>query len=196
MKRFCLLFSIFVCTAAAAFAQNPKQDSGLPQLHAIRTVTLSPTYSCRSSEDFQKGYESTALFLSTFAKQFSRPDLVFNGGCGAEDYFRASTGGDDFSLIADLGINVALEEVSASRAFNFKRVHSFAEYSKFADLVKVVANHTYAVLLNNSDKRGLVIFTVDEYVPNKRVVLRYAVKSYQIPGQIRSEGFDWARTNN
>lgn len=33
-----------------------------------------------------------------------------------------------------------------------------------------------AVLLNNSDKCGLFIFIVDEYVPNEKVVLRYAVK--------------------
>jgi hypothetical protein len=54
------------------------------------------------------------------------------------------------------------------------------------------------VLLNESDKRGLFIFTVDEYVPNEKVVLRYVVKSYQImpSRQIYSEGFDWLRTNN
>jgi hypothetical protein len=101
------------------------------------------------------------------------------------------------SLIADLG-NVTLEEVSASRAFNLKRVHSYAEYSKFLNSVQVIPNHTYAVLLNESDKRGLFIFTVEDYVPNEKVVLRYAVKSYQIvpSGQIRSEGFDWTRTSN
>jgi hypothetical protein len=161
-------------------------------------VTLSPSYSCRSTDDFQKGYASTALFLSAYAKQRNSPDLLFNGPCKTDDDFQASTAGDDFSLIADLGTDVALEQISASRVFNLKRVHSYTERSKFADAVKVVVNHTYAVLLNNSDKRGLFVFTVDEYVPNEKVVLRYAVKSYQITpsGQIRSEGFDWARANN
>jgi len=192
MKHFGLSLSVLVFATVGTFAQKPAQDFGLPQLHTIRTVTLSPSYSCRSADDFQKGYAKTALFLSAYAKQRNSPDLLFNGACKADDDFQASTAGDDFSLIADLGTNVALDEISASRAFNLKRVHSYAEYSKFSDTVKVVANHTYAVLLNNSDKRGLFIFTVDEYVPNEKVVLRYAVKSYQImsSGQIRSDGFD------
>lgn len=198
MKHFGLSLSVLIFATVGAFAQKPAVDFGLPQLHTIRTVTLSPSYSCRSTDEFQKGYASTALFLSAYAKQRNSPDLLFNGACKADDDFQASTAGDDFSLIADLGTNVALDEVSASRAFNLKRVHSYDEYSKFANTVKVVANHAYAVLLNNSDKRGLFIFAVDEYVPNERVVLRYAVKSYQImpSGQIRSEGFDWTRTNN
>jgi hypothetical protein len=198
MKHFGWSLSVLVFAMVSAFAQKPAPEIGLPQLHTIQTVTLSPSYSCRSSDDFQKGYANTALFLSAYAKQRNSPDLLFNGACKADDDFQASTAGDDFSLIADLGANVPLEEVSASRAFNLKRVHSYAEYSKFADTVKVVANHTYAVLLNESDKRGLFIFTVDEYIPNEKVVLRYAVKSYQImpSGQIRSDGFDWTRTNN
>ena len=193
MKCFGLVFSILVL-ATTAIAQPPNQEFRLPQLHSIKSVTLAPSYSCRSSADFQKGYEHTALFLATYGS----PDLLFNGACKADDYFEASTAGDDFSLIADLGANVPLADVSASRAFNLKRVHSFAEYSKFADSAKVIANHTYAVLLNKSNKRGLFIFTVDEYVPNEKVVLRYAVKSYQIMprGQIRSEGFDWERLSN
>lgn len=193
MKCFGLVFSILVF-ATTAIAQPANQEFRLPQLHSIESVTLAPSYSCRSSADFQKGYEHTALVLSAYGS----PDLLFNGACKADDYFEASTAGDDFSLIADLGANVPLADVSASRAFNLKRVHSFAEYSKFANSVKVIANHTYAVLLNKSNKRGLFIFTVDEYVPNEKVVLRYAVKSYQImpSGQIRSEGFDWERLSN
>ena len=198
MKPFGFLFSILVFATFTALGQNSKQDFGLPQLHSIKTVTLSPSYSCRASADFQKGYEQTALFLSAYAKQRNSPDLLYNGACKADDEFEASTAGDDFSLIADLGANVRLEDVSASRAFNLKKEHSYAEYSKFVETVKVIANHTYVVLLNESDKRGLFIFTVDEYVPNEKVVLRYAVKSYQIMpnGQICSEGFDWLRTNN
>jgi hypothetical protein len=132
-------------------------------------------------------------------KRRSGPDLLFNGACGAPDYFQAATAGDDMSMIADLGAGIPLEELSAARAFNVQRQHTFAEYSKFARAVQVVADHTYAVLLNASDKRGLFVFTVTEYLPNKKVSLRYAVKSYQVMngGQISSAaGFDWEKKNS
>lgn len=198
MKSFILSLIIVLGISVSIAAQNVSEKYELPELHAIKTVTLSPSYSCRSSDAFQKGYANTALFLSVYSKQRNSPDLLFNGACRSEDYFKASTAGDDMSLIADLGENVSLEEVSASQAFNLKRVHSFAEYSKFADSVKVQANHTYAVLLNESDKRGLFVFTVVNYVPNEKVELRYAVKSYQIMpnGRIVSAGFDWEKKNN
>ncbi len=198
MKNFSLSVFFLLVATISVFAQTAAQKIELPELHTIKTVTLSPSYSCRSSDDFQKGYANTALFVSAYSKQRNSPDLLFNGACRSEDYFEASTAGDGFSLIADLGAEVSLEEVSASRAFNLKRVHSYAEYSKFADAVKVEANHTYAVLLNESDKRGLFIFKVVEYVPNEKVVLRYAVKSYQImpSGGVRAEGFNWEKTNN
>jgi hypothetical protein len=97
-----------------------------------------------------------------------------------------------------LGSEVPLDEVSASRAFNLKRVHSFAEYSKFVQAVNVELNHTYAVLINEEDIRGLFIFKVLEYVPDEKVVLQYAVKSYQVmPTRgLRSEGFDWEKGSN
>src|SRR5512143_1654422 len=98
MKRMLLLFAI-VLMATVAPAQSPEPDYGLPDLHMIKTVTLSPSYSCRSAEDFQKGYENTALFLSTYSKQRNSPDLLFNGACGSQDYFQASTAGDDMALI-------------------------------------------------------------------------------------------------
>ena len=193
MRNFSLFVAIALASSISLFAQNPPQKFELPELQTIKTVTLSPSYSCRSSADFQRGYQSTALFLSAYSKQRNSPDLLFNGACRSEDYFVASTAGDGMSLIADLGRDVSLEEVSASRAFNLKRVHSYAEYSKFAQAVKVELNHTYAVLLNESDKRGLFVFKVVSYVPNERVEVRHAVKSYQImpSGQIRSESFSW-----
>ena len=198
MKTFGLSVCFLLIATTSASTQKATPDFGLPELHTIKTVTLAPSYSCRSPEDSQKGYANTALFLSAYSKQVNSPDLLFNGACGTDDDFQASTAGDDFSLIADLGSEVSLEEVTASRAFNLKRVHSYAEYSKFVDTIKVTTNHTYAVLLNESDKRGLFIFKVVEYVPNERVVLRYAVKAYQLMpnGQIRSEGFAWDKTNN
>ncbi len=198
MKTFGLFVCFFLIATAVASAQNAAPSLGTPELHTIKTVTLAPSYSCRSPEDSQKGYANTALFLSAYSKQRNSPDLLFNGACGGDDDFQASTAGDDFSLIADLGSEVSLEEVSASRAFNLKRVHSYAEYSKFVDTIKVTANHTYAVLLNESDKRGLFVFKVVEHVPNERVVLLYAVKSYELMpnSQIHSAGFDWEKTNH
>ena len=198
MKNFGLSVLVVLVASISLVAQNTNQKYELPELHTIKTVTLSPSYSCRSSVESQQGYQNTALFLSAYSKQRNSPDLLFNGACKAEDYFMASTAGDSFSLFADLGAEVSLEEVSASRAFNLKRVHSYAEFSKFAQAVKIKLNHTYAVLLNESDKRGLFVFKVVSYVPNERVELRYAVKSYQImqTSQIRSEGFDWEKANN
>lgn len=196
MRNFSLSVAIALVASISLFAQNPTRKFELPELHAIKTVALSPSYSCRPSDESQRGYQNTALFLSAYSKQRNSPDLLFNGACRSEDYFEASTAGDDMSLIADLGADVSLEDISASRAFNLKRVDSFAAYSKFVESAKVELNHTYAVLLNQSDKRGLFIFTVVSYVPNEKVELRYAVKSYQImPGnQIVSPGFDWEKT--
>ncbi|HEU0143145.1 MAG TPA: hypothetical protein VFQ47_00010 [Nitrososphaera sp.] len=198
MRNFSLFVVINLVASISLFAQSSTQKFELPELHTIKTITLSPSYSCRPSDEFQRGYQNTALFLSAYSKQRNSPDLLFNGACRSEDYFEASTAGDDMSLIADLGANVSLEEVSASRAFNLKRVHSFAAYSRFVQAAKVEPSHTYAVLLNDREKRGLLIFTVVNYVPNEKVELRYAVKSYQImpSGQIVSSGFDWERTNN
>ena len=197
----CVLLLIF---SATGLAQKATDNFGLPELHTIKTITLSPSYSCRSAEDFKQGYADTALFLSAYAKRQNSPDLLFNGACKTDDEFEAAVDDgawakviNDFSLIADLGAGVSLEDLSASRAFNLKKVHSYDEYSKFANTVKVVANHTYAVLLNESDKRGLFVFQVAEYVPNQKVVLRYAVKSYQVMhnGQFQSAGFSWTDTN-
>jgi hypothetical protein len=90
-------------------------------------------------------YSKTALFLSKYSDDRNSPDLLFNGACGSEDNFQGSTAGDDMSLIADPG-TVPLEEVTTSKAFNFKRIHSMDLYSKFAQEAKVEANHTYVVL--------------------------------------------------
>ena len=197
MKNFSLSILFLLLASVSQFAQDSTQKYEMPELHTIKTLTLSPSYGCREKTEFQKGYANTAVFLSGYSKQRNSPDLLFNGACKSEDYFTASTAGDDMSLIADLGAEVSLEEVSASRAFNLKRLASFAEYSKFVRDTKVELNHVYAVLLNESDKRGLFLFKVVEHVLNQKVTLKYAVKSYQITpnGQIRSEGFDWEKAN-
>jgi hypothetical protein len=173
-----------------------KTDLGLPELHIIKTVTLSPSYSCRSKEEFQTGYNKTALFLSKYSQARNSPDLLFDGACGSEDEFEGSTAGDDMCLIADLG-TVPLEEVTASKAFNFRRVHSFDLYSKFGKTAKVVPNHTYVVLINKRELRGLFVISVASYVPNQKVDLRYAVKEYQVLDvRAQSEGFNWSAKNS
>lgn len=197
MKKFVLFLIVTLTMGLVSFGQKAAQNYELPELHSIKTVVLSPSYSCRDKDEFAKGYGNTALFVSAYAKYQNSPDLLFNGACSSVDYFTASTGGDDMSLIADLGPNVPLEEISASRAFNLKRVGSFAEYSKFARSVKVEANHTYAVLLNASDKRGLLLFTAVSHVPNEKVELRYTVQMYEVApnGKISAPGFDWEKKN-
>jgi hypothetical protein len=195
MKKL-LIASAVLLLSSAASAQTPRQDFGLPELHRIKTATLSPSYSCRSGEDFQKGYESTALFLSDYSKKRNSPDLLFNGACEGPDYFLSSTAGDDMALITDLG-SLALEDLNTHQAFiNAQRIHSFDLYSKFARSVKLEIDHTYAVLLNKRELRGLFFFTVVGYVPHQKVDLRYAVKKYQILSvTAESPGFDWVRKN-
>jgi len=194
MKKLVVSIVALVVLSVFAIGQTSELNNKLPTLHQIKEVTLAPSYNCRSSEEFAKGYVNTALFLS----DFGGPDLLFNGGCGSVDYFEAATGGDDMSLVADLGTGISLEELSAHRAFNVEGVFSFEKYSKFAKAVKVQPEHTYAVLLNAMNRRGLLVFTVTEYVPNKKVSLRYAVEAYQVMlnRPVVSPGFEWERKNN
>ena len=192
MKRL-LIVAAALLMSSAAQAQTSQQSSPLPELHRIRTATLSPSYSCRSKEDFQKGYQGAALFLSDYSKKSNRPDLIFNGACGSENYFQASTAGDDMALIADLG-EIALEDVTAQLAFHEKAAGRSVLFYKFAWAAKVEANHTYAVLLNKSDLRGLFLFTVVDYAQDQKVDLKYAVKQYQILNvKAGSSGVDWSQ---
>lgn len=190
-----LMLASILLISAPFITEEKKPDLGLPELHTIKTATLSPSYSCRSKEEFRGGYGKTALFISQYSDDRNSPDLLFNGACGAEDYFHGSTAGDDMSLIADLG-TVPLEEVTTSKAFNFKRVHSMDLYSKFTQEANVAAGHTYVVLINKHELRGLFAFSVINYVPNKKVDLRYAVKEYQLLNvRSQAEGFNWDMKN-
>lgn len=191
MKRLGFII-VALLVAGSAFAD---QNYKLPELHTIMKATLSPSYGCRSNEEHQKGYQKTVLLLST---RSNGPDLQFNGACGGKDYFVASTAGDDMSLIADLGTGVQLEDISAQRAFNLRGVHEPSNYTRFAQWAPVELDHTYAVLLNNSLKRGLFLFTVTGYTPNARVDLRYVVKEYQLLRGVeaQSPGFSWDRKNS
>jgi hypothetical protein len=194
MKVILAIAAMFL-VAGAATPQKPKEDYGLPELHKIKTVTLSPSYSCRTKEEFRKGYENTALFLSNYSKERNSPDLLFNGACKSEDYVEGSTAGDDMSLITDLGEGLPLEDASAQAEFN--RTGIVGGNSTFLKYTKVEPKHTYAVLINKREIRGLFVFTVDELVPNKRLRLRYAVKEYQILNTLaQSEEFSWVRKNN
>jgi len=199
MKSTLAFAAIFFIAAASPLQQKqpqPQEDFGLPALHEINTATLSPSYSCRSESDFQQGYQDTALFLSKESRTINGPDLLFDGACKSEDYFEGSTAGDDMSLIADLG-QFPLEKLSAHLVFNTRNVHSADMYSKFMRTVRVQAKHTYAVLINKRDVRGLFVFTVDDYVPNKSVHLRYAVKEYQLLNtRSQTEGFAWEAPNH
>lgn len=190
------LLLMFAVTVSSQQAQN---DLGLPDLHTIKSITLSPSYSCRTPEGFQKGYEETALFLSAYSKQRNSPDLLFNGACRSEDYFQASTAGDDMALIADLGENISLEKLTAHDAVTGYTPLSATELKKppFSDSAHIKIGHTYAVLLNKSEIRGLFVFTVTGYTQNKQVELRYAVKEYQILRMTaQSSGFDWSAANS
>lgn len=61
--------SLLTLKARPVAGDSPRQqDFGLPELHKINSVTLEPSYSCRSRVDFQTGYEKTALYLSTFSR--------------------------------------------------------------------------------------------------------------------------------
>lgn len=193
MKTGFVLASLLVLSAVSA-AQD-KIDLGLPELNVVKTAVLSPNYGCRSKTAFSQGYGTTALFLSKYSQRRNSPDLLFNGACKSEDDFEGSTAGDDMSLIADLGV-VPVEDVSSSRAFNFKRLNSFDLYSKFAQQARVQPHHTYALLINKREIRGLVVFTVDDYQPNKKVAVSYAVKEYQVLDlKSESKGFDWDAEN-
>lgn len=197
MKRVLFVALTLLLTGSAAVAQ---QDYGLPELHTIKTVTLSPSYSCRSQEDFQKGYENTALFLSAYSKRRNSPDLLFNGACRSEDYFDEW----DMSFIVDLGDELQLEKLSAQDVFQLYHMRSSPNNplskhspSSLSQTLKVVPNHTYAVMLNRSDVRGLFVFTVVSYDPNKSVEIKYAVKAYQITDvKAQSPGFDWDKQNS
>ena len=180
------------------------QDYGLPELHTIKTVTLSPSYSCRSQEDFQKGYQNTALFLSDYARRRNSPELIFNGACHSDDAFQVLGAGFDMSFITDLGEELQLEKLSAQDVFQIYHLRSSpnSPYSKHApsalsQYVKVVPGHTYAVMLNKHEIRGLFVFSVVKHTPNQSVEIKYAVKEYQVMHVLtESPGFSWGQENS
>lgn len=198
MKTSKTLLTLFALTLLAA-TSSAQEKPILPELHTIKTATLSPSYSCRSTEEFRKGYEGTALFLSAYAKQRNSPDLLFDGACQSEDYFSAATAGDDLALVADLGDGLKLENISTQDVYStfWPYKPPFVQETKYVSRVPVKLNHTYAVVLDKREIRGLFIFTVVGYTPNQNVELRYAVKNYQVQHTVaESTGFNWGTTNH
>lgn len=53
----------------AGQTSGPNYD--LPRLHQVKEVTLSPAYSCRSSDEFKKGYEKHRSFSLGLCKATS-----------------------------------------------------------------------------------------------------------------------------
>jgi len=193
MKSARLLLTLLLASGGNGSVQLPSPK--LPELHKIKAVTLSPSYSCRSKEDFQRGYGKTALFL-TDEGNWNGPDLLFNGACGSLDYLEGQTAGDDMTLIADLG-KVSLEELRADQAFNVKRIHSDDAYSKFTTIAEIEVGHTYAVLINKARVRGLLFISITAWVPNQRLDLKYVVREYQLLiVRKESPGFDWTRKSD
>ncbi len=193
MKSFPLLLTLLLVSGGNTAVQLLSPT--LPELHKIKVVTLSPSYSCRSKEDFQKGYGNTALFL-TDEGRWNGPDLLFNGACGSLDELQGQTAGDDMTLIADLG-RVSLEDLRADQAFNVKRIASDVSYSRFMSLAEIEVGHTYAVLINKSKVRGLMFISVTAWVPNQKLDLKYVVKEYQLLiVRKQSPGFDWERKSD
>jgi hypothetical protein len=193
------LLCLIALTLLNTVSANAQDNYKLPDLHTIKTATLAPSYGCRSAEEFRKGYEGTALFLSAYAKQRNSPDLLFNGACRSDDTFEAATAGDDMALLADLGTGLTLENISAHDVYSTFSPNKppFVQETRYVNRVPVKLNHTYAVVLNKSEIRGLFIFTVVGYELNQRVELRYIVKNYQVQQTIaQSPGFDWGKTNH
>jgi hypothetical protein len=193
MKRIAIMgLLLLLSTAAIVQARNPERAAVLPILNRVFTATLSPSYSCRPKDGFARGYEGTALFLSGFSRSRNAPDLLFNGACNADDYFHASTAGDDMALIADIGPGVNLTNLSAHTAFNIRNIGGYDNESRFVRSLPVILGHTYVVLLNKSDVRGLFLLNVIAYERNKSITVQYTVKQYQrIQVVDKSAGFDW-----
>jgi hypothetical protein len=141
----------FFVMLALAFGRANGQTGGaalgLPRLHAVRSATPGPAYGC--GQHPSQGHGSAVLFLSNYNTKRNSPELQFNSACGAPNYFYVNMAGDDMSLIADLG-EAPLQEITASRVFNYSGAQGSTAYTKFAFMAKVEAKHTYAVLINQT----------------------------------------------
>ena len=192
-----ILFAALLAVGPSATPAIQNKTYGPPKLHVINHALLGPAYSCRPKAEFATGYQNTALFVSDFSRERNSPDLLFNGACGSVNYFESSTCGDDMALIADLGPNVPVGSVSASQAFNLRRIAGNENESRFTRSASVALNHTYVVLINKTDVRGLIVFAVTSFEADRGVELDYVVKAYSIQRPLtQSDGFDWERKSD
>ena len=171
------VITLALVVVTASQAQLP--DTA-PQIGVKRTVELSPSYSCRPTTEFRRGYERTALFLSDEMRKVNSPDLLFNGACGSENYFQAATHGANDSLVADLGVNVTTGELRRLGRLDARQDRVALTKMGFDRTAAVVPGHTYAILLHKHGVRGLFAVSVTKHEQDKRVELTYEVVEYQV----------------
>jgi hypothetical protein len=147
--------AMLVLSASCVAPTIAAPDLGLPELHKINRVTLSPNFGCRSEQDINKGYENTALFLSLYSRRMNSPELLFNGACKSSDWFEAATAGDDLDVMADYG-EWPIEDLTAQQVFSPRRLAG--AYAQFAQSVSVREGHTYGLLINKPEIRGFFFF--------------------------------------
>ena len=163
----------------------------LPELHIIKKVSFKYPYSCQPG---QLSYKNCALFLTDYGVLRNEPDLLYNGACGADNYFDVMLAGDDFGMLSDLG-DVPLENVTASKAFNYQNVAG--KSNQFTNTIKVVNGHTYATLLAKHEIRALFIFRVESFERSGPATISYAVKEYGVIQSIQeAPGFSWNEPNH
>jgi hypothetical protein len=144
----------------------------LPPLRIVQSAVIGPSYSCGGN------YSNAALYVTEENRRLEFPDLMFNGACGSDNYFALNLAGDEMSLIADLG-TTPLAGLNEANVFNLRGVNTYADYTQFSWIAKVIEGHTYAVALNSGVTRGVFAFTVTRLVPDKQVALQYEVFSYE-----------------
>ena len=185
--------AILILNASCVAPTIAAPDLGLPELHKINSVTLSPSYSCRSEQEALKGYENTALFLSAYSHRMNSPELLFNGACKSPDTFQGATAGDDLDVVADYG-EWPIEDLTAQQVFSPRRIAG--AYAQFSEEVPVKEGHTYGLLINKPDIRGFFFFQVMRHIPNQKVELKYVVQDYQLLDRsAASPGFGWDGKN-
>jgi len=172
-------------------ALAPHASVGLPELNRVLPFHFSMPYSCSMS------YNTSAMFLSSASLDMNSPELLYNGNCHtANPSFEASTGADDFSVIADVGER-DIVNASSSRAFNWPN-NVVGESNTFKAAVPVIANHLYAVLLTKSEFRALFWVKVSaDFKPDGGALdITYAVRSYAVMKEVSSSpGFNWTSPN-
>lgn len=163
----------------------------LPELHVIKRAAFKYPYSCQPSPS---SYEGCALFLTDDGASRNAPDLLYNGACGSDDYFDVMLAGNDFGVLSDLG-DVPLENLTASRAFNYENV--FGKPNTFTNTIDVVQGHTYVALLAKREIRALFVFRVEHFEPSGPATIAYAVKQYGVIQSVdEAPGFSWNATNH